>query len=401
MGGLAGAGYFVYLSEVQTQAAQAAQRAFERDVARLQAVVAEVRASLPGYVAAGQDPAFWAGKVSQLLQDAQARTASLERNGITTEASQHIGTTEEAVAMLQQQDGRIRSLLEQGQNVEASQLIFHDTGQLCTTASVALSEASNLQVSKTLSDTAARRWNEIYALAGAAAFAFLVLLLLVPRAIVEAQPAEAGPSTVRSPVSDAPIRLDVGHGPLDLDLKDEMRRPRAAPARQEPPSPAPVPVPARPAGASPGQLEALASLCSDLARVTDTEQLQQLLGRAASLLDATGIVIWLASEEGTLLRPAFIFGYGPQALARIQTLARTDENAVSDAFREARTEVVAGTEGRNGALVAPLVSPSGCVGAMAAETRGGGEARASTQALAAIIAAQLATLMPAEQPAGE
>jgi hypothetical protein len=112
-------------------------------------------------------------------------------------------------------------------------------------------------------------------------------------------------------------------------------------------------------------------------------------------------VIWLAVEGGAHLRPAFSFGYGPQALARIQTLGRNDDSAVSDAFREGRREVVAGKQGRSGALVVPLLSASGCVGMMAAETRAGSEARPATQALAAILAAQLATLMPSEEPSGK
>jgi hypothetical protein len=72
---------------------------------------------------------------------------------------------------------------------------------------------------------------------------------------------------------------------------------------------------------------------------------------------------------------------------------------VSDAFRETRVEVVAGAEGRSGALVTPLLSASGCVGVMALEMKGGGESRPATQALAAILAAQFATLMPSDEPA--
>jgi len=158
-------------------------------------------------------------------------------------------------------------------------------------------------------------------------------------------------------------------------------------------------VPVSPPGLTPLQLEAVAALCTDLVRVADADQRQRLLERAATLLDATGLVIWLATDEGVHLRPAFSFGYGPQALARIQALGRNDDNAVSDAFREGRREVVAGKQGSNGALVVPLLSSSGCVGVMAAETRAGSEARPTTQALAAILAAQLATLMPSEEPA--
>ncbi len=396
--GLGSAGYFAYLSEMQAQTARTAQRLFERDVARLQVVIAEIRGSLPGYVAAGQDPAFWAGKMTRLLEDAQARAGTLERNGVSTSASQHIGTAEEAISMLQQQDARVRDLLEEGRAVEASRLIFRDAVQLSTAASIALSEAAALQAERTIGGIAAQRWNETYALAGAAGLAFLVLLLLVPRSLVLAG-ADLAPARVRA--ADSSLRLnETRRSSVDLNLPDEFRRPSrppAVPALAAPPTP--VALPAPPPALTTLQLEAVAALCTDLVRVADADQLQQLLERAATLLDATGLVIWLATDEGARLRPAFSFGYGPQALARIQALGRNDDSAVSDSFREGRREVVSGKQGRNGALVMPLLSSSGCVGVMAAETRAGSEARPTTQALAAILAAQLATLMPSEESA--
>ena len=46
--------------------------------------------------------------------------------------------------------------------------------------------------------------------------------------------------------------------------------------------------------------------------------------------------------------------------------------------------------GAKGAIVAPILGAQGCIGALSAEIRGGGEASESVQALAAIVAAQLA-----------
>jgi GAF domain-containing protein len=53
-------------------------------------------------------------------------------------------------------------------------------------------------------------------------------------------------------------------------------------------------------------------------------------------------------------------------------------------------------------VVAPLLSPDGCIGALTAEIRGGGETSDSAQALAAIFAAQLVGVLAppsAEVPA--
>jgi hypothetical protein len=55
-----------------------------------------------------------------------------------------------------------------------------------------------------------------------------------------------------------------------------------------------------------------------------------------------------------------------------------------------------------GAIVAPLLSPEGCIGALSAEIASGGEASDGVQALAAIFAAQLAGVLHASAaPANE
>jgi hypothetical protein len=63
--------------------------------------------------------------------------------------------------------------------------------------------------------------------------------------------------------------------------------------------------------------------------------------------------------------------------------------------------IVNGDHHTNGAVVAPLMTPEGCIGVLSAEMRGGLEKDESSQALAAIFAAQLATLVatPAAAPA--
>jgi len=51
--------------------------------------------------------------------------------------------------------------------------------------------------------------------------------------------------------------------------------------------------------------------------------------------------------------------------------------------------------GELGVAVAPILGAQGCIGALSAEIRGGGEASESVQALAAIVAAQLAGVLAA------
>jgi hypothetical protein len=140
-------------------------------------------------------------------------------------------------------------------------------------------------------------------------------------------------------------------------------------------------------------LAAAARLCSDLARVKDAGHLPALLARAAELLDASGIVLWLAGPEGTVIRPAASVGYSDHTLSRMKALSGRSDNAVSVAFREGRMELVAGTKDRNGAVVVPIVTVGGRAGALAAEIRHGAESSPSVQAVVTIVAAQIASLV--------
>jgi GAF domain-containing protein len=83
----------------------------------------------------------------------------------------------------------------------------------------------------------------------------------------------------------------------------------------------------------------------------------------------------------------------------VGTIRRDSDNATAAAFREARVHVVKGDVMTNGAIAVPLVTPGGCVGVMAAEVRHEREQTEETRALAAIVAAQLATLIGVSPPA--
>jgi hypothetical protein len=155
------------------------------------------------------------------------------------------------------------------------------------------------------------------------------------------------------------------------------------------------------AGASPIDLTRAAELCVDLARVSDTEQIPALLERASRLLDASGIVLWIADPEGRELVPTVAHGYPAATMVRLGAIPRTADNATAAAFREGQVRTVSSDTLTSGAIVAPLVVPGGCVGVMAAEVRDGREQRDEVRAVAAILAAQLATLIgvaPVAQP---
>src|SRR5213075_839955 len=87
-------------------------------------------------------------------------------------------------------------------------------------------------------------------------------------------------------------------------------------------------------------LKGAAQLCTEFARVTSLEDLTALLGRAADMLDASGLVVWLGSPIGADLRPVLAHGYSDQALARMPTVPRSANNAAAAAYRSGTLQIV-------------------------------------------------------------
>src|SRR5262249_6491060 len=136
-------------------------------------------------------------------------------------------------------------------------------------------------------------------------------------------------------------------------------------------------------------LKTAGELCTELARATSSQDLTELLGRVGDMMDARGLVVWLGSTSGADRQPVLAHGHNAPALARMPTVPRTADNAAAAAYRSGTLQIVLARPGSSpGALVAPLLSPDGCIGALSAEITGGGETSDSVQALAVIFAAQ-------------
>ena len=137
----------------------------------------------------------------------------------------------------------------------------------------------------------------------------------------------------------------------------------------------------------------MAALCVDLARIQDTRALPGLLARAADILQASGIVLWIADPDGRELSPIVVHGYSPQLPRGSGRSLRDAENVTASAYRTGLLQTMKGDAISNGAVAAPLVTAGGCVGVMAAELKNGGEQQDALLAAAAIVASQLATLV--------
>jgi hypothetical protein len=167
-----------------------------------------------------------------------------------------------------------------------------------------------------------------------------------------------------------------------------LRRPQKRRAAEDSAlSGAPDPPPHHP------ELSVVAELCTRLARALTAGEVTLLLAEASRLLDAVGLIVWLPDARATTLRPALGHGYSTAVLARMPSVPADASNAVAAAFRSANVCVVNG-DGVTGAVVVPLIGPTGRVGVFALELSQGRERQESVRAFATILAAQLARILP-------
>lgn len=358
---LAGAAVFLVRSERQAIEQRAAVRAFDLKIRGSIDSVAELRADQQAYVAAGQGVAFWMPKVAVTLDAATGSLNGLRQTAASASARSAIDEASATLAEFAAVDKRARDYLKSGQQLMAGDVIFTEGGETAA-AAVRQLEAARLAEHQALDAAdAARRRLEATVGGGALGAAALIVLLLVPvRRQRAAEMAEAA-----EPVEELPLK-----------------------------QPEPVPVaPARAAGGAVLALKAAAELCTDLGRVSGVDQLNILLGRAADMMDASGVIVWVGDSAGGDLRAVLAHGYPPQVLSRMPAVPKSDNNAAAAAYRTGHLQIVMSRPGASGAVVAPLVSPEGCIGAFTAEVRAGGEASDSVQALAMIFAAQLANVL--------
>ncbi|WP_239490772.1 GAF domain-containing protein [Luteitalea sp. TBR-22] len=361
------------------------------------------RTAQQAYLAKGQGLDFWEARFAEamagLTQGLTALRAQAEGQPAAIEA---LDDADRALKVYEGIDRKIRGFVVNGTDLMAADTVYEDGLKTSTIVRTKVDEAVAALVGPARTGYDQRRLQ--YVLAGTAAGAgLLVSLLLLPTGRSEEPAVElhAPESSLhlneRAGRVDAPVAAPAAEG---LSL--------APPARVEAPAPAPAPAPAAVAVTAPAEprrvagvvgddaLDATARVCTDLARVKDADELRDALGRAARLLDAAGVIVWVTDATGKSLKPLLTYGYPDEALRRIPTLPRDSDNATAAAWRAAVTQVVDATETAPGAIAVPLLVPQGCVGVLAAEIRHGREAAAATRALAQIVAAQLAVLIPSE-----
>jgi hypothetical protein len=335
--------------------------------------LAELRAAQAGYLATGQDPAYWIKQASSLTDDITSIFGRLRSSSISPEAIVRLDAATANFASYVESDLRARQAVADGLTVVAGEAVFGEGLALGQRVTNEIAEARSVHIAA-FEREAARLGQTRLAISAAAIVLVLTLTIIAVRlsrqpgvsaAASMAQMLRELPPPVKSPLTTPPATPPV------------VAKPASSPS-----NPIPVPV---------VNLSATAELCGDLARVLDGGDVPALLARAAKLLDASGVIVWMADGEGRRLQPTLTHGYSDKVLSRLGSLTVDADNVTSLAFRSRQSQHVNGS-GSSGAIAIPLITAQGCTGVLAAEVK---DTKLAPDAIAVarIIAAQFATII--------
>ena len=396
----AGAAAYQAFARSQSLETRAGGRAaLASTAARADLALVELAAAQRGYVAPGQGADFWTEKADGAIATAREALTSLQRD-VEGEAAAHAASALARLEDFTASDQRVRDYVGRGQREAAADLIFADGYETLAAARTELASVASLQQAGATALAVRDKQLQLASIGvlGAIGIGALFLLLRAPKgphplvtaldAGVDAPAVPAGTTagSTSHVIADDSIgaALDASLAGLD-DLSpvvSEAAAPIEAPARPAAPLAAP--------SAAHASIPAAADVCVDLARLLDARDLEAVLARASDVLSAAGLIVWMTDDSGQALAPALTHGYGPAVLSRLGRLSTADDNATTAAWRARSAQVV------DGALAVPMLTSEGCTGVLAIELKHGRERDGVTQALARIIAAQLAsTISPA------
>ena len=353
-------GYQLFLFEKLIDQERDAERSFSALGWELNGHISELRTNQQAYVAAGQVRLHWMQKVTEQLDTVDISLATLVQ--LATAAST-LGSLE---------------------NVQVAINDLADT-ELALIAMTHIDRALKTERDARDTATTAHRKSQGIALAAAMGTTVLVTLLLLP---VSARPIAENIGLTDGAVERTNSVSGQSSGSID---EEDVRVP----------SDGPLTIIATPthetvttADISPTlDLQLAADLCTDLGQLSHTSQLNAILARAAQIFNASGIIVWILDASKNSLRPAVGHGYSETMLTRLGAISCDDDNVTALSFRDAKIHIVPAESSALGAIAAPIVSMSGCIGVLSMELKNGWELNEDVQATAAILTAQLSTLV--------
>ena len=371
-----GAGYRAFQHETSINRERQEAVAADAAVSRALELLLDIRASLHAYVAPGQGHAFWEKRAQENIDTLRQTLVSLE--GVSAPVGRPLSESLDAIDQLTAAERRARTYVSREDVLLAGDVIFTEARDLIGAATV---EVNSLRADLRRHHeqrASAIRTEQITLAGGAVALWIVIAMLLTP---TEAKPAVKNPAEWRNELKETlakPLRTTAT--PLDV------------PPAATPPQPPPVPQPPAEPSVRVASVKETSEICTDLSALSDPGALQATLARVSALLDATGLIVWVTSNDGTSLSPVATHGFDPTLVARIGRVPRDGANLTAAASRENVPKISAPTATRPAALAVAMCGPSGPAGVLSVELKPGQAVDEAKVALASIIAAQLATL---------
>ena len=350
-------GFFVWSNERASRQLDAQRESKEGAIDRLLTSISAIESAQQAYAENRHRDVASFAQVSVLIDRITTDAAGLRAAANSGASNQRLEEFWTGLSALMGASSRARDQFAHGDDSAASETILASTRDHVTQLNSSLRAFRGAEVASYRNTTAGRRFRSAAALGAVGALwaVALVLFAVVPWRPGVVQMEVAVPE--RPQPQAPPANIAIGVTELSVDLA------------------------------------AAAALTTELGILSDQAELQRLLGRAAEILDAQGLVIWMGAGEE--LFAAAAHGYDPAVLQRIRPISRNADNVTASAWRTGQLQTVDADAIGHGAIVAPLLSPSGCVGVFAAETRNRRDSDAATRAVVTIIASQLASVLAA------
>jgi hypothetical protein len=401
----AGLGYRAVTDESQLSAERQQAATIDRAAEEALSALLDVRGSLHAYVAPSQGTEFWGKRAGAQLDALRQHVVTLDAAVAPSGGS--LADSLDGIDQLAAADRRARQYADRGEFLLAGDVLFTEVRDLLRTVTEQVVSVRYTLRSQAEARASRLRQEQAALAAGGIGLWIFVSMLLMPGSVktaakspewrqVLAEKLEK-PASAQG-VSEEP-RRDLADSPAGASAKPE------APAGGEAgplPEPGPVVV-AEPLPAPVAQidLKIVAEICADLSALSDAAGLQGALARASDVLGAKGLIVWVASSDGSSLSAGSTHGFDARIVNRIGAIDRASANLTAEALRENAPKISAATATAAAALAVPMRGPAGPVGVLSAELQPGKDADETRVAVALILAAQLATLTaPLPEAAG-
>jgi hypothetical protein len=338
-----------HVDQIETAGKQTASR-----IDRVEAALDQLAHDELVYVASGQIDQEGLTSASNQTRQIISESAWL-LGGLVAGAAPPAGAVAEGAASLGDVDGRARENIRAGLDLMAADLLFTETTRTRQTMREQL-RALRIAESNAVADARATDLKQAWMVLASVAVLFAWTLVRSAR-----RPATETPATLPSVVAPEPE-----HVPLNI-------------------------LPPRPNQAPSIDLAEAAAVCTAISRLRSESDLQPLLARTSGLLNASGVMVWMAAGEEMF--PVAWHGYDSKQLSQLGPIGHSSLNAAAEAWRTGVLQSVAGDAGSRSAIVVPLLGVERCIGVLAIEVAPGRETDVPTQATTTLIAAQLSTVL--------